>query len=44
MLQGIKGESLNIETSSEIVLVCSKTETSVTFTANLNKLGSTSEE
>ncbi len=44
MLQGIKGENLQIETEIEVVLVCSRTGTPVTFTSNLNKLGSISED
>ncbi len=44
MLQGIKGENLQIETEIEVVFVCSRTGTPVTFTSNLNKLGSISED
>jgi hypothetical protein len=44
MLQGIKGGNLQIDTEIEVVLVCSRTGTPVTFTSNLNKLGSISED
>lgn len=44
MLQGIKGENLQIETEIEVILICSSTGTPVTFTANLKKLGSISED
>lgn len=36
--QALRGEDLNIDTSKEIILTCTKTDIAVTFTMDLEKL------
>ena len=38
-LQGLRGEDLDIDPSSEVQLVCSRTEVKVTYTSDLSKYG-----
>lgn len=43
MLQGLKGENLDVDTEIEFTLVCSKTNSQVTFTPDLKKLDTSNE-
>ncbi|MCJ8168655.1 hypothetical protein [Atopomonas sediminilitoris] len=36
--QGLRGEDLNIDTSHEVTLTCSRTGMRITFTSDINKL------
>ncbi len=42
--QGLRGENLHIQTDLDVVLVCKRTGTSVTFTGDLQRLKMTNTE